>query len=173
MASKKPVIHGRDHLVGGSDPIPNLVTTASALNPQFGYYDTDGLLFIEPENNIDSWHYHSDTALLDLTDPTTPTFITRGVYGVTGTVSFGSGWSAGTFPFGSLIFNPGAGWTTDFYFQSHPHSGFSTFPPPISFASTFQAEVGSSMQLQYSNFDGSTQHAFSATQIRVQLIGTF
>lgn len=144
------------------------------LDPDYGYYDTVGVTVGVSSSGLDSWHYHSGTAILDLTDPTNPAFTTRGVYAVTGTASFDGGWAAGTFPFGTLIFVPdGISWTTDFWFQSQPNSGFSDFPPNVSFAATFQSEVGGVLQLKFWNFDGSISHDFSATQIRVQRIFSF
>lgn len=145
-------------------------------DPDYGYYETAGITVLAGRQDLDSWQHHSGATILDLSDPQNPAFTTRGVYSVTGTASFDAGWTAGCFPFGTLIFSPDlVSWTTDFFFQSQPYTGggFSNFPPNASFAATFQADVGASLQLQFSNFENSVSHAFSATQIRVQRIYSF
>jgi len=143
------------------------------LDPDYGYYDTVGVTVGVSSSGLDSWHYHSGAALLDLTDPTNPAFIGRGAYAVTGTASFDGGWTSGAFPQGTFIFVPdGVSWTTDFWFQSQVDPG-DGFPPNVSFAGTFQSEIGGVVQLKFWNFDPSSSRDFSATQIRVQRIFSF
>jgi hypothetical protein len=170
VSSLKPVIHGHDHLEGGADPIPKTALKAGVLDPDFGMYDTSTTTV--PTNTADQaavWVHSSGAALLNLSTPDTPSIVAAGVYAITGTASFDTGWTPGaSFPFGELIIlgTP----STDFWFQSQQHGGlFSNFPPPVSFAATFEAEVGQQIQLTFSNFDGST-HVFSGEQIRVQRI---
>lgn len=178
MASAKPTIHGRDHLPGGADEIPNLATTDQLFvpDPDYGYYEVSDTSVAIDSGALGTWDHHSDATLLDLTTADTPAFTTKGVYAVTGTASFDGPWTAGTFPFGNLIFAPDlVSWTTIFSFQSQPltNGGYSDFPPPVSFAATFQANAGATLQLQFWNFDEATAHTMSATQIRVQRIFSF
>lgn len=138
-------------------------------NVEYGYYETTGTTVVAADHGLDSWLHHSDTAILDLTDPQNPAFSEKGVYAVTGIGSFDGGWAGGTFPQGTLRFVPDAlSWTTDFFFQSltDPDDGF---PPNAGFAATFQSEPGGTLQLEWWNFD-SVSHFFGATQIRVQRI---
>lgn len=152
---------------------------ATGLSPDYGYYETDGVTVAADSLADDTWIHHSGAALLSLTDTAKPAFVARGVYAVTGTVSFGGGWpSPGTsdvWPIGYLAFHPDLlSWTTDFWFQSQPAGGhWSEFPPNVSFHATFQADVGSWLTLTYDNTDTGSSHAFSATQIRVQRIYSY
>jgi hypothetical protein len=150
---------------------------SGGLDPDYGYYETAGVtLPADTGPTKDSWAYHSGTAILDLTDPTQPAFTQRGVYAVTGVVSFDS-WTPGVtcFPHGFLGFHPDLGsWVTADYFQSISMTNFSNFPPPQGVnLSAFEAEVASWLTLEYFNFDHVNSHAFSATQIRVQRVFSF
>jgi hypothetical protein len=155
-------------------PIPPDADIPGAPDPDYGYYDTIGVTVVaDTAYTKDSWHYHSGTAILDLTDPTEPAFTQAGVYSVTGVVSFDH-WtpSLTCFPHGFLGFHPDAlSWVTADYFQSLSMTNFSNFPPPQGVTlGAFQADIGSWLTLEYANFDFANDHAFSATQIRVQRI---
>ena len=171
------MIHARDHLPGGADPLPVAPLAALIFDPDFGMYETSGVLVAADSLDIDSWLHHSESVMLDLTDPQNPAFTVKGVYSVTGTVAFDGGWPApGTrlvFPAGFLKFSGGSTWSTDFWFQSQPCGGhYSNFPPSVSFAMTFEADVGTYLTLTYDNPD-SAAHNFGATQIRVQRIFSY
>ena len=146
------------------------------VTPDYGYYNTDGVtVTADTAYTKDSWAHHSDAALLSLTDPTKPAFTERGVYSVTGVVSFDS-WipTLDYFPIGFLGFHPdGTSWVTAFFFQSVSMTNQSNVPPPVGFSATFQADVGSWLTLEYGNFDFANDHAFSAGQIRVQRIYSY
>lgn len=176
MSSLKPVIHGRDHLPGGADPIPKELAQI-LLDPDYGYYETTGVTLATDTGPIkDSWLHHSGTAILDLTDPEKPAFTQRGVYSVTGVVSFDS-WapSVDCFPIGELAFHPDpTSWVTQFSFESISMTNFSNFPPPVGVALPgFQADVGSWLTLEYLNNDHINSHFFGASTIRVQRIYSY
>lgn len=88
MASRKPSIHGRDHLPGGADPIPGLHTliaeTAAPVHAEGRYQIAAGgsVTVASGLGAVIDWEHISGDALLDLTDPAGPTPVTSGWYTV-------------------------------------------------------------------------------------------
>jgi len=115
LAAKKPVIHGRDHLPGGADPIPQFITAAalpSLLHHQEGIYqmpDPGAVATVSTGSAALEWTLIDGDAVLDVSVIGTPVVITAGWYTVDIVyATTDASWNAGACIQGVLQFHQGA-----------------------------------------------------------------
>lgn len=79
----KPRHHGRDHLPGGEDPIPDLATLF-AYNPNSAeeHLNVATTTIAAITSTQVNWTHYAWTSLLDLTTANAPKVVTDGIYGV-------------------------------------------------------------------------------------------
>ena len=99
-------MHGRDHLPGGSDPIPALASQYTP-DPAYGRYRFNGATLASAASQNMTFAYVSGTALLDLTDATKPRVAARGVYTVSCQITSTTGWTNGYYCQAVLTANTG------------------------------------------------------------------
>ncbi len=105
MSSLKPVIHGRDHLPGGADPIPDLVSlVGSSLNPGQSRYECLALTVPASSSTNVIFDQTSTEGIFDLSTPTFPEALVNGAYAVAAVVEGGDGWTPGAVFTGVLSF---------------------------------------------------------------------
>lgn len=84
MASHKPVIHGRDHLPGGADPIPGLTSITPYVpdHAEGKYVAASGnsVTVASGSGTSVSFAYSAGDVVLDLTTPTAPEVVVAGMY---------------------------------------------------------------------------------------------
>ena len=139
-----------------------------ALSPQEGEYGTFGAPTI-PAGTTQAfdWHHYAGASLLDLTNPSNPAVITRGVYAVSLTVSPAGVWTAGV-AYGCQL--------TASTVTLGPVVNTATVPTdtlarPVSATLTWQMDVGDYFVAFASNFDSADQ--IMGFYAQVQLIGTY
>lgn len=94
LASNKPVIHGRDHLPGGSDPIPGIVAdVVSGLHTGEEHLYADNVVPTLTLQLLDFVHYDGDT-LVDLTATTHALVLETGMYACSVSVNINTGTGA-------------------------------------------------------------------------------
>ncbi len=97
------MIHGRDHLPGGADPIPGLHTLLTDMTfvpgHQEGRYQIvspGSVTVTSGSSSTIDWDYISGDALLDISTPSAPTPVVNGWYTVDVTwASTSTGWTVG------------------------------------------------------------------------------
>lgn len=93
----RPPMHGRDHLPGGSDPIPGVQTSNSHAIAFFGLVLPGSVTVASGAGVNGSLRWLAgDSSMVDLTAPATPTIKVQGLYCITVTFSStGSLWTSG------------------------------------------------------------------------------
>ena len=173
-------MHGRDHLPGGSDPIPGL-QTSNFLSHKEGCYHipSPGDVTIAAGAGVDiDWSLLSGDSLFDLTNPALPVTLTAGLYTVDVTwSSISFNWTVGATTQGTVTLYQGA-WAGNHQkvmrqtivvgANNLPSAGDT--PPVVGFVSaTGWLEVGDSVSFHIDNLDSGSRD-MSVSSIEVSLL---